>query len=43
LGTKDLGAKDSGAKDPSQRDVIFTSDLRDRIGSGPGLAAKINN
>lgn len=28
---------------PSQRDVIFTSDLQDRIGSLPGAAPKVNN
>jgi hypothetical protein len=45
VSAKDLGPKDLGAKelDPPQRDVIFTSDLRDRTGSAPAMPAKISN
>jgi tetratricopeptide (TPR) repeat protein len=44
-GAKDLGPKDLGPKDvgPPQRDVIFTSDLRDRTGAPPAMPAKISN
>jgi tetratricopeptide (TPR) repeat protein len=50
-GTAKVAGKEAGSCEgacptdfsSSPRDVIFTSDLQDRIGSLPGAAAKINN
>ena len=50
-GTAKVAGKEAGSCEgacptdfsSSPRDVIFTSDLQDRIGSLPGAAPKINN